>query len=245
MNEVFSRDLTPFFLEKREIAKEEIDPRKIWLKTILINNNSSDLKKFIISGNYKKEDSFCLNCKSAVKHVYYLNAKKNICDLCEQTFCLDCLKKVDAMKDAKLKYIKIKLCKNCFIYINELKYKTQPNMFIDKKAIELEDNFNKISNTYTRLCSNISQLNGLLIICENNKEFCNNFSQEITLVSETIKEDIVFLNQAKKKCSSFTDTSFIFNKMGKNLTVYLKIIRNKIIPTAAETLNRANEFILS
>lgn len=245
MSELVCRDLTATFLQKREIAKEEMDPRKVWLKTILVNNNSTDLKKFIVSGNYKKEESTCENCRNVVKQTYYLNSKKSLCDLCEKTFCLYCLKYVDIMKDAKLKCIKIKLCKKCYIYINELKYMVHPNLFIDKKAVELETIFNKISKTFTRLCSNISQLKGLLIICENNKEFANNLGKEIPFISETIKEDIGFLNQAKKNCNSFTDNSFILNKMEKNLAQYVKIIRNKIIPTAIETLNKANEFLLS
>lgn len=245
MNEIVSRDLTSLFLRKRETAKEEVDPRKGWLKAILLNNNSTDLRKFIISGNSKREEDICVNCRCAVKQLYYLNTKKNMCDLCEQTFCFYCLKYIDIMKDAKLKYIKIKLCNDCFIYINELKYMVQPYLFVDKKAIELESFFNKISKTYTRLCSNTSQLNGLLIICENNIEFKEHFRKEISCISETIKEDLSSLNQFKKKCNSFTDDSLILNKMNKNMTLYVKIIRSKIIPTAVETLNKANNFLFS
>ncbi|CRH02352.1 zinc finger protein, putative [Plasmodium relictum] len=244
MNDRLSRDLTKIFMDKREIAKEEIDPRKSWLKRILINNNSIDLKNFLKASSLKRrEGNYCNNCKILVKQSNYLNTKKFFCDLCEEVFCMYCAKSIDLMKDAKLKYIKIRLCKNCFIYINELKYIIYPNLSIDKKAIDLENIFNKISNCYTTICSNISQLNGLIMLCENNKEFLNDFKKEISHLTEKIQEDVEFLNKMKKKNNFVTDNTLILNKMSKNLFLYLKIIRNKIMPFAMEVLNKSKELL--
>ncbi|SBS97982.1 zinc finger protein, putative [Plasmodium ovale] len=244
MNDQISRDLTKVFLEKREIAKEEIDPRKNWLKRILINNNSGDLKLFLKAGDLNKKDgNYCNNCKTSVNQIYYLNTNKVFCDLCEEIFCMYCARSIDIMKDNQLKYIKVRLCKNCFIYTNELKYIIHPNLYIDKKAIDLVNGFNEISNRYTTICSNVSQLNGLILLCENNKEFLESFKNEIKHLVEVIQQDIDFLNTMKKKNYFLTDNTFILNKMGKNLILYLKIIRDKIIPEAAEVLNKTKELL--
>ncbi|CRG97492.1 zinc finger protein, putative [Plasmodium gallinaceum] len=244
MNDRLSRDLTKIFMDKREIAKEEIDPRKNWLKRILINNNSIDLKNFLKASTFKKKEvNYCINCKGVIKQSYYLNAKKSFCDLCEEVFCMYCVKSIDLMKDTKLKYIKIRLCKNCFIYINELKYIIHPNLSIDKKAIDLENIFNKISSCYTTICGNISQLNGLILLCENNKEFLDDFKKEIKHLTEKIEEDVEFLNRMKKKNNFITDNTLILNKMSKNLFLYLKIIRSKIMPCAVEVLKKSKELL--
>ncbi|SOV81048.1 zinc finger protein, putative [Plasmodium sp. gorilla clade G3] len=244
MNDPVKRDLTNLFLEKREIAKEEIDPRKNWLKRILLNNNTNDLRMFLKSSELKtKEGDYCMTCKSNVKQLLYLHTKKNYCHLCEEIFCAYCVKSIDFMKDEKEKYIKIRLCRNCFIYINELKYIINPNLSVDRKAIDLQNSFNDISNCYTNLCSNVPQLNGLILLCENNKEFLDSFKSEIKQLEEKIQHDVDFLNIMKKRNNFLSENTLILNKMGKNLLLYLKIIRNKIIPSSIEVLNKTKELL--
>ncbi|GAW83311.1 zinc finger protein [Plasmodium gonderi] len=244
MNDRISRDLTKSFLEKRELAKEEIDPRKNWLKRILVNKNSYDLKMFLKAGELKKKDGdYCSSCKCSVKQIYYINTSKVFCEVCEEIFCMYCVKSIDIMKDNQLKYIKVRLCKNCFIYINELKYIIEPNLSIDKKAIDLVNAFNEISNRYTTICSNVSQLNGLILLCENNKEYLENFKSEIKQLMDVIQHDIDFLNAMKKQNDFAADNTLILNRMCKNLLLYLKIIRNKIIPSAVDVLNKTKELL--
>ncbi|SBT80632.1 zinc finger protein, putative [Plasmodium malariae] len=203
-----------------------------------------DLKMFLRAGDFKKkEGDYCNSCKSSVNQIYYLNTNKLFCDVCEEIYCMYCVKSIDVMKDNQLKYIKVRLCKKCFIYINELKYIINPNLSIDKKAIDLVNTFNEISNRYTTICSNVSQLNGLILLCENNKEFLDSFKIEINKLVEIIQEDVDFLNTMKKKNNFLSDNNFIINKMGKNLLLYLKIIRNKIIPDTADVLNKTKELL--
>lgn len=238
-----SRDLTELFLKKRDIAIEEVAPRKVWLKNIMIQNNVAELKKFIKTSNINHEGSKCSNCDNSFNQVYYLNMKSSVCELCESVFCGYCVKSIDLLKDTNLKYIKIKLCRNCYIFTVELKYSIHPNLYMDKRVIELETVFNDISQSYTNLCTNISQLDGLIRLCESNKEFINEFLKEIIFLIQKIQGDVDFLNKMKKKYFYNTDRCLIINKMSKNLFLYLKIIRNKIIPCALEALNRSKQVV--
>ncbi|CAD2103742.1 zinc finger protein, putative [Plasmodium vinckei lentum] len=242
MDDKMGRDLTAPFMEHRELAKE-LNPRKDWLKRILINNNWSDLKLFIKAGDLKKKigDS-CTNCQRGVKSIYYLSTDKIFCDICEEIYCSYCTKDIDVMKDNQSKYIKLKLCRDCFIYINELKCIIHPNLTIDKHAIELVNNFNEISNRYTITCSNISQLNGLILLCQNNMEFLDNFKPEIDQLRGIIQNDLKFLT-VMKKSKTGVNNNFIINKMEKNLSQYLKIIKNKITPVAFDALNSTQELL--
>ncbi|VWU48967.1 zinc finger protein, putative [Hepatocystis sp. ex Piliocolobus tephrosceles] len=243
MNDLICTNLTETFIEKREIAKEEIDPQKDWLKRILINNNSNDLKLFLKAKEIKKkkkDSEYCANCKSNLKHIYLLNASKSFCELCEEIFCVNCSKSIDIMKDNQLKYIRIKLCKNCFIYTNEIKCIINPSLSIDQKAIDMVNAFNEISNRYTTMCTNVSQLNGLTLLCENNQEFLNNFKNEIKHLADLIEQDLNFLNNMKKK-NDLQDNTLILSKMSKNLLLYIKIIRNKILPDAIDVLNKTKD----